>query len=210
MRGTRFLAGWLLGALLFSPPFLFSPSLLFPPGAWAQIYGWVDERGGVHYSDGIDSIPERHRSQAVPLPYRNLPAPAESKAPERPTGVTQIPFTPGSPILVRAKINGAGPTTLLLDTGADRTVIAPLALWRLGVSTRNTPRGEISGVTGKTSVDVVQVESVEVGEARVGRLAVIAHDAELPNADGLLGRDFLDQFRITIDSKAGIVTLAPK
>ena len=198
MRGMRFLVGWLLGALL------------FPSGAWAQIYRWVDERGGVYYSEGIDSIPERHRSQAVPLPYRNLPAPSEPKAPERPPGVTQIPFTPGSPILVRAKINGAGPITLLLDTGADRTVIAPLPLGRLGISTRNTSRGEITGVTGKTSVDVVQVESVEVGESRVGRLAIIAHDAELQNADGLLGRDFLDQFTVTIDSKAGSVTLAPK
>ena len=55
MRGMRFLAGWLLGALL------------FPSGAWAQIYRWVDERGGVHYSEGIDSIPERHRSHALPL-----------------------------------------------------------------------------------------------------------------------------------------------
>ena len=198
MRGMRFLAGWLLGALL------------FPSGAWAQIYRWVDERGGVHYSEGIDSVPERSRSQAVPLPYRNLPAPAEPKAPDRPPGMTQIPFTPGSPILARAKINGAGPVTLLLDTGADRTVIAPLSLWRLGVSTRNTPRGEITGVNGKTSVDVVQVESVEIGEARVRRLAIIAHDTELQNADGLLGRDFLDQFTVTIDSKAGIVTLTPK
>jgi len=28
--------------------------------------------------------------------------------------------------------------------------------------------------------------------------------------DGLLGRDFLDQFKVSIDSDTGIVTLAPK
>jgi hypothetical protein len=28
--------------------------------------------------------------------------------------------------------------------------------------------------------------------------------------DGLLGRDFLDQFKVTIDSAAGRVTLSPK
>jgi hypothetical protein len=38
----------------------------------------------------------------------------------------------------------------------------------------------------------------------------MAHDAALQNADGLLGRDFLDRFTVTIDSKAGVVTLAPK
>lgn len=198
MRGRMFLAGWLIGALL------------FPSGAWAEIYRWVDEGGGVHYSEGIDSIPERYRTQAVLLPYRNLPATSSPKPPDRPSGVTQIPFTPGSPILVSAKINGAGPITLLLDTGADRTLIAPLALWRLGISTRNAPRGEIAGITGKTVADVIQVDSVEIGEARVGQLIIIAYDTALQNADGLLGRDFLDQFTVTIDSKAGIVTLAPK
>jgi hypothetical protein len=44
----------------------------------------------------------------------------------------------------------------------------------------------------------------------VGPLTIIAHDTDFKNADGLLGRDFLDQFTVTIDSKAGIVTLAPK
>jgi len=28
--------------------------------------------------------------------------------------------------------------------------------------------------------------------------------------DGLLGRDFLDQFRVSIDSDSGVATLAPK
>lgn len=185
-------------------------ALSAPGDGWGQMYRWVDERGGVHYSEGIDSVPERFRSQARPLPYQKLPATPAPKAQEGPPGVTKIQFTPGSPILVSAKINGAGPLTLLLDTGADRTVIAPLALWRLGISTRNAPRGEIVGVTGKTSVDVVQVSSVEVGEAKVGPLAIIAHDADFKNTDGLLGRDFLNHFTVTIDSKSGVVSLAPK
>lgn len=185
-------------------------ALSLPANSGAQIYRWVDDQGSVRYSEGIDSIPERFRSRASQLPYRKLPAALEPKAEERQPGITKIKFTPGSPILVSARINGAGPLTLLLDTGADRTVIAPLALWRLGISTRNALRGEIAGVTGKTGVDVVRVSSVEVGEARVGPLSVIAHDADFKNADGLLGRDFLNHFTVTIDSRGGVVTLAPK
>jgi len=41
-------------------------------------------------------------------------------------------------------------------------------------------------------------------------LIIIAHDADLKQADGLLGRDFLDQFKVTIDSNERVVTLAPK
>lgn len=198
MTGRLLVAGWLVAALL------------FPGGAVAQIYRWVDDGGGVHYSEGIDSVPERYRARARPVPYERSPSPPESKPREAPAGVTRIAFTPGAPILVNAKIDGAGPVTLLLDTGADRTVIAPLPLWRLGVSTRNARRGELVGVTGRTPVEMVQVNSIEVGEARAGPLTIMVHEADVKNADGLLGRDFLDQFTVTIDSGAGLVTLAPK
>ena len=107
-------------------------------------------------------------------------------------------------------VNGKGPLTLILDTGADTTLISPLALYKVGVSTIYAPRGEIRGATGTASVGQVQVDSLEVGEARVAPLTVIAHDAELSTGDGLLGRDFLNHFTVTVDSKAGIVTLAPK
>ena len=67
----------------------------------------------------------------------------------------------------------------------------------------------LRGVTGKSYGDAVWVSSVEVGEAKVGPLLIIAHDADLKGADGLLGRDFLANFNVTIDSKEHVVTLAP-
>jgi hypothetical protein len=50
---------------------------------------------------------------------------------------------------------------------------------------------------------------VEVEEAKVGPLLIIVHEANLKGADGLLGRDFLANFNVTIDSKECVVTLAP-
>ena len=43
----------------------------------------------------------------------------------------------------------------------------------------------------------------------MGPLRILVHDADF-KADGLLGRDFLDHFTVTIDSKEQQVTLAPK
>jgi hypothetical protein len=55
------------------------------------------------------------------------------------------------------------------------------------------------------------VESIEVEGARFGPLMVVSHDAGLGSGrDGLLGRDFLDNFVVTIDSSARVVTLSPK
>jgi len=181
--------------------------VMFVPGwARAQMYQWEDEQGTVHITNELNSIPEPFRSRARFVPASPMAPPALAPS----AGITRIPFTPGSPILVTARINGTGPVTLILDTGADRTMVSPLALWRLGISTVNAPRAEIKGVTGTGQADVVQVTSVEVGEARAGPFLIISHDADLKQADGLLGRDFLERFTVTIDAKEGVVTLAPR
>lgn len=190
-------------------------TILGPTGlAEAQIYRWTDESGATHYTQGIDNVPQRHRSRAVPLDYPQTPAPAPGPAdrtPREPTGSATIRFTPGERILVDARINGGIAARLLLDTGADRTLISPRALVAAGVSiTRPAATGQISGVTGTAEADGVQIASLEVGEARTGPMLVISHDVNQAGIDGLLGRDFLDQFHVTIDSRSGLVTLAPR
>ena len=181
--------------------------VVFLPG-WAQgqMYQWEDEQGTVHYTNELQSIPEPYRAGARFVPASPMAPPVVAPS----QGVTRIPFTPGSPILVSATINGNGPVTLILDTGADRTLLTPLALWRLGISTVNAPQAEIRGVTGTARGELVQVTSVEVGNARAGPLLIISHDADLKQAEGLLGRDFLERFTVTIDANERVVTLAPK
>jgi len=56
----------------------------------------------------------------------------------------------------------------------------------------------------------VRVESIEASGARSGPLLVVSHDTGFGQGDGLLGRDFLDQFSVNIDNTAGLVTLTPK
>jgi hypothetical protein len=186
--------------------------------ASAQIYRWTDERGEVRYSQGINSVPPQARGGAVMMSTPSQPAPSAPAVPETPAdggaapaGTARIPFTPGRPIMVNARINGSGTTQLILDTGAQGTVISPSALAALGVSYRNAARGSIRGVTGETNVLAVRIESIEVEGARFGPLMVISHDAGLGSGtDGLLGRDFLDNFVVTIDSASRFVTLTPK
>ena len=183
-------------------------SILIPGGALAEIYYWIDDQGIQYYTTSPESIPEPYRSRAQPLSLpTSPPAPPELTSTPSPKGVIKIPFQPDSPVLVRAKINGAGPLTLILDTGADRTLIRVSALRNLGIANENTTRVVLRGVTGESDVDALWVNAVEVGETRVGPLLIIAHEADLKGADGLLGRDFLAHFNVTIDSKERVVTL---
>jgi hypothetical protein len=174
------------------------------------IYRWTDESGTIHYSQGIESVPPRHRDSAVIIGH-NSPTPPPSAAPVREVGGgARISFTPGEPIMVSARINDSGSVQLMLDTGASRTVISPAALTSLGVSHRDAHRGTIRGVTGDAEVLAVRVDSIDVNGARRGPLLVVSHDTGFGRGDGLLGRDFLDHFRVVIDNAAGVVTLAPK
>jgi len=182
--------------------------LLLPALASAQVYRWEDE-GTLHFTNTFDRIPEPHRSQLGPPPPVSANR-ADEVAPAPSETITRIPYTPGSPIFVSAHIGGAGPVTLILDTGADRTMVSPEALGRLGIATADAPIAQIRGVTGTGQGSVVQVASIEVGQAKVGPLGIIAHDADLKKADGLLGRDFLEHFTVTIDSREQQVTLVPK
>jgi hypothetical protein len=188
-----------------------------PSGAAAEIFRYTDERGHNHYVDGLENVPAAYRATATPMGLRNAPrapAPAAGSTPAaaQPSGGAVIKYTPGQRIMVDVKINGSFTTKLLLDTGADRTLVSPRALTAAGVAiTKPVASGNITGATGTDRINYVVVDSLEVGEARVGNLPVGSY--ELPGTeagDGLLGRDFLDQFNMEIDASRGEVRLTPK
>jgi hypothetical protein len=181
--------------------------LVLPSTGSAQMLRWEDAEGTVHFSNA----PDAHRSPAEAAADAAVIPDDRAGPPVARAALTRIRFAPGAPIVVSARISdAASPVSLILDTGADRTMVAPQALWRIGISTLNAPRAMIKGVTGLSHGDVVHVSSVQVGEARVGPLPIVAHDADLKHAEGLLGRDFLEHFTVTIDAREQVVTLAPK
>ena len=90
----------------------------------AQLYQWTDEQGVVHYTADRQSIPAVHRDAArvlnPPQPRAGVPS-----APAPPADdPTVVPYAAGGPIVIAARLNGV-PLSLLVDTGADRTVISP-------------------------------------------------------------------------------------
>jgi hypothetical protein len=195
-----------------------------PTPAHAQLYRWVNEQGEVHFTQGLENIPERFRAGARLLGYPEAapatPAPAPTATPAtgeeaRPAtpavrGGVRIPFTPGSPILVTVRINGLRTVRLVLDTGAESTMIHTQTLAAIGVDPTGGRPVTVRGVTGAADGRYVGLESLEVGEARVAPLGVIAYDLLLREGDGLLGRDFLDRFKVSIDTEARVVILSPR
>jgi gag-polyprotein putative aspartyl protease len=129
----------------------------------------------------------------------------------RPTSL-HIPFrTAQSMILVDGKVNG-NPATLLLDTGANRTIISGKAYgnvqFRLQQLRHNSHGAGVSGGSIPQHADLVLGEHAWVAQ----RVSVMDLD-ELNEMlklhfDGLLGQDILRQFRsVRIDYHAHVIEL---
>ena len=127
--------------------------------------------------------------------------------PAAPAG-TVIPYT-GGPLIVDAAINGVA-LRLLVDTGAERTLITHAAMARVGIDVSAGTPVQIRGVTGEAAATLVSVPRLDVAGARIGPLAVIVHTIAGQNVDGLLGRDVLDGFTVTVDAAAHRATLVPR
>jgi len=207
----------MIGSMLRRAALALTLTLLTTP-ATAEIVKYTDDRGTTHYVEGIQSVPAPYRTRAVPLGLSNDGSGAPPRGATDAAGVASssikggatIRYAPGQRIIVNATVNGSTPAQLLLDTGADRTMIDPRVLAAAGVSlARPVGSARVSGVGGAQQIQFVTINSLDVAGANVGRLTVAAHGVD-GAGDGLLGRDFLDHFSVNIDSAKGVVTLTPK
>ena len=164
------------------------------------------------------SIPARFRASATllnsPQP-RPIPPPAANQP-------VNLRVAPGAPITVEARLNGVT-LTLIVDTGADRTVISPESIERAGLGGQAGRPVQVIGVTGTSMATLVTLPLLDVAGVRIGPIVVVAHAlpgtfrgssaAGSPDGgsiDGLLGRDVLDVFTLSVDTASGRATLTPR
>jgi len=112
-------------------------------------------------------------------------------------------------ILVPVRVNGAGPFTFLLDTGATRSMVSDALARELGAPI--VARSEIVTTAGSEMGMVVRLASVAVDNARVPDvLAPVFDDARLAllgrGVRGVLGQDFLAAFNYTLDYRRNRLT----
>lgn len=153
-----------------------------------------------HFTMTLDYATSRLR--LVAKETSRTPPPTTAAAPAVVRSSVPIQLA-GNHILVRAVLNRQEPVTLVLDTGATHTILTPDTAQRLGISpTADTPRWTGRVADGQLhEVPHVQLSAIAVGEAVVENLqvGVSVLFPQTPRVDGLLGGDFLEQFRITTD-----------
>ena len=180
----------------------------------ADFFRWIDQNGVVHFTDSIHNIPEARRATAVRIKGQEPPRPAApSKAAPATIAKASIPFERrGQVVVVEVMLNNSVPARLVVDTGATYTMISAATAKELSIDPERAPRTmPFQTANGVIQAPLTNLESVIVGGMEIKNLTTAIHDA-VPSAQvaGLLGLNFLSNFRLDIDTEKGILHLEKK
>jgi clan AA aspartic protease (TIGR02281 family) len=180
----------------------------------ADFFRWIDQNGVVHFTDTIHNVPEARRSTAVRIKGQE-PArtPAPSKVSPATVAKASIPFEKrGQVVVVEVMLNKTVPVRLVVDTGATYTMISAATAKELSIDPQQAPRTmPFQTANGVIQAPLTNLESVTVGGMEIKNLTAAIHDA-VPSAQvaGLLGLNFLSNFRLDIDTDKGVLHLEKK
>ncbi len=111
----------------------------------------------------------------------------------------------GTVIIVEAKVNGKGPFSFAVDTGASVTVISEQTAKKIGVSENSSTLKKGHGCCGEMDMSLLRVESVQVGDVEVNDIQVALMDLSTiskavgTDLDGIIGHNFMKNYRVIID-----------
>jgi gag-polyprotein putative aspartyl protease len=186
-----------------------------------ELYRWMDDRGIVHFADSLYSIPEKYRSEAekrffAPSSEMSTPIPQGDLKPANEPALRQpgVPFVQqGNKLRVEGFINQRGPVSFVVDTTAKVSSIPISVASRLGVNLGSALpfrmdgigalpfRMDAIGITGRVLVRLVAIDSLRLGDLEVTNLEIEINPQESSGV-GLLGMDFLGQFRVLVDHES--------
>ena len=143
---------------------------------------------------------------ATPAPAGPSPTPAATPAPTGqavtpPVGVVPFiePFDLDATrrMAVQVMVGGEGPFSFLVDTGAERTVIARELADRLGLVPGETLR--MATIGGSATVPSYHVAALQMAKLHLAKVNAPAFHGRHIGAAGLIGVDMLEERRVLID-----------
>lgn len=115
-------------------------------------------------------------------------------------------------IVVAAMVNGRGPYSFAVDTGASMTTLSPALADELAIASEDAVN--MTGAGGILQATTGRIASLAVGGAVLPDLGVVVSDflGMISNAvgtklDGIVGYNFLRRFRVTIDYPNAVLCL---
>ena len=109
-----------------------------------------------------------------------------------------------SAVVVQVMVNGRGPYDFILDTGATLTCVDATLEGELQLPERFSQFGVGAGVEGVGRIRLVTIDSLRIGPERARDLPACVLDLKhlgmlAPSIRGLVGLNFLKNYRVTLD-----------
>lgn len=190
-----------------------------------EFYTWKDERGEIHFSDSLSSVPQQYRDQIEGRRFEDRQDDGAGTAPEKtfrqppakqagPGAAVErtkakrheVPYSAregtAKRVIISAVLNGTVTAPLAIDTGAPGTIISASLADKLGLF--DDEHGKVfiraKGIGGSAPAIRTVIDTVEVGGAR-NTFVPTTVTAKLSDAfEGLLGMDFVANYAVTIDA----------
>jgi clan AA aspartic protease (TIGR02281 family) len=139
---------------------------------------------------------------------------SEVRPPTRPwiprARVHDIPLSGGRQhLVVEGTINGAVTGPLLVDTGASYCVLTRRTASLLGLVPLDRRTVPVATANGHVEADVVELATVQLRDAAIGRVDAVIMDAVESPLIGIVGLNFLARFRFAVDVAGGTLRLEP-
>jgi predicted aspartyl protease len=134
------------------------------------------------------------RAQSVPPNGSPIPAPPADEAAK-----IAAERDAANHLTINVQINGRGPFRFVVDTGADRSVIAEDVAGLLGLL--NQKQVMVEGVVRTITAQTVHLDNLSFGPVSRDNLYVPVLPRTLLGTDGYLGLDAIDGYRVTFDFK---------
>ena len=185
----------------------------FKPLTAAEYYRWVDQNGVVHFTDNLHNIPDTQRGKAGRIQSIEPPRASPPPIPIAPPNKASVPFErQGQVVIVEATLNKKTAAKFVVDTGASYTMISSAIAKELDIDTEQNRRtAPFQTANGVIQAPLVSLESINVGGMEIRNLTAAVHDVLADSkVAGLLGLNFLSNFRMDIDTQKGVLHLEKK
>jgi len=185
------------------------------------LYKWIDDNGTIHFTDSLAKVPLQHRNKVEERTSIKKAGSAQNtysrdKNTSQPAELSvatpnhfEIPYKGSSRrIIIPVTFNGSIEAPMLLDTGATNLLISPHLAYRLGLFDQR--HGKLvtaaRGIGGPVPAILTIVDKVEVSGASTKLIPATIAQISSDDFEGLMGMDFMANYRISIDTHKHVVT----
>ncbi len=179
----------------------------------AAVYRWKNGKGQLHYSSSPPTTPVKNlevKQGDKWYPFSELKDFVPDTKDTSSKAVVSYKRQ-NAVIIIQVTINDKLKSPFAVDTGASYTIISSEIAEALNLMPNpEIPPIVLQTANGRIQAPLVNLNSVAVGNLTTHNVAAAIHDLhDSSNISGLLGLNFLNRFKVTVDSTHNQLTLEP-